>query len=191
MEEQNQKASILKAATELLEKAKEPEKVTSRQIAARAGVNLAMINYYFGSKEALISKAISDILGVMTGIFKYPVDPPEAPKERLRSIFKQLGRSVLKYRRYTRLYVPHILLDDEITLPQYILPEIRDFFGNRKNETECRITAYEMVSFLQLTFYRADAFKQYTGLDLSDEEVVLRLIDWELEKFLPDEKGNI
>ena len=191
MEGQNQKAEILKAATELLEEAENPEKVTSRQIAARAGVNLAMINYYFGSKETLISKAISEILDVMSSIFKYSSSPRQAPKEQLRNIFRQISQAVVKYRRYTRLYVPHILLEDEITLPQYVLPEIRDFFGSRKSETECRIIAYEMVSFLQLAFYRSDAFKRYTGFDLSDEKVVLKLIDWELDKFLPDEKGNV
>lgn len=185
MKDENQKAVLLKATMELLEEAEQPEKVTSRQIAARAGVNLAMINYYFGSKEALTSQAIAEILNVSAGIFKSPVNPSEPPKERLRHILRKICHVVVKYQRYTSIYVPHLLLEDEITLPQHILPEIRDYFGTKKSETESRIIAYEMISFLQLAFYRADAFERYTGIDLTKESADIELIDWELEQFLP------
>ncbi|UZT81746.1 TetR/AcrR family transcriptional regulator [Caproicibacterium sp. BJN0003] len=186
MKDENQKAALLKATIGLLEEAEQPEKVTSRQIASRAGVNLAMINYYYGSKEALTSQAVSRILDVSAGIFQTSGNPSESPKERLRHIFIEICHIVVKYQRYTKLYVPHLLLEDEITLPQLILPEIRDHFGTRRSETECRMIAYEMISFLQLVFYRTDAFMRYTGIDLTKEGTAIELIDWELELFLPD-----
>lgn len=190
MKDENQKAALLKATKRLLEEAEQPEKVTSRQIASRAGVNLAMINYYYGSKEALTSQAVSEILDVSAGIFQTPGNPSESPKERLRHILREICKTVVKYQRYTKLYVPHLLLEDEITLPQLILPEIRDHFGTRRSETECRIIAYEMISFLQLAFYRTDAFMRYTGMDLTKEGTTIELIDWELELFLPDSGKN-
>lgn len=190
MKDENQKAALLKATKRLLEEAEQPEKVTSRQIASRAGVNLAMINYYYGSKEALTSQAVSEILDVSAGIFQTPGNPSESPKERLRHILREICKTVVKYQRYTKLYVPHLLLEDEITLPQLILPEIRDHFGTRRSETECRIIAYEMISFLQLVFYRTDAFMRYTGMDLTKEGTTIELIDWELELFLPDSGKN-
>lgn len=190
MKDENQKAALLKATIGLLEEAEQPEKVTSRQIASRAGVNLAMINYYYGSKEALTSQAVSRILDVSAGIFQTSGNPSESPKERLRHIFIEICHIVVKYQRYTKLYVPHLLLEDEITLPQLILPEIRDHFGTRRSETECRMIAYEMISFLQLVFYRTDAFMRYTGIDLTKEGTAIELIDWELELFLPDSGKN-
>ncbi len=186
MKDENQKDALLKAAIELLEEAEQPEKVTSRQIAGRAGVNLAMINYYYGSKEALTSQAVSEILDVSAGMFQSPGNPSETPKERLRHILIEICQIVVKYQRYTKIYVPHLLLEDEITLPQLVLPEIRDHFGAKRSETECRIIAYEMISFLQLTFYRTDAFMRYAGINLAIESEVVELIDWELELFLPD-----
>lgn len=188
MKDEDQKAALLKATIDLLKEAKQPEKVTSRQIASRAKVNLAMINYYFGSKEALTSQAVSKILDVATDVFQSPVDPSKSPKERLKQILREICQVVVKYQRYTKLYVPHLLLEDEITLPQYILPEIRDHFGAKRNEVECRIIAYEMISFLQLAFYRADAFLRYTGINLTTESTVIKLIDWELEQFMPDNR---
>lgn len=191
MKDENQKAILLKATIELLEETKQPEKVTSRQIAARAGVNLAMINYYFGSKEALTSQAVSKIMDVTAGIFQSPADSSESPKERLRHIFRKICQIVVKYQRYTKLYVPRLLLEDEITLPQFVLPEIRAHFDNQKSETECRIIAYQIVSFLQLVFYRADAFTNYAGINLSKEDAINSFIDWELEQFLTgDGKEN-
>lgn len=191
MKEENQKAALLKATIELLEEADRPEKVTSRQIASRAGVNLAMINYYFGSKDALTSQAVSEILDVAAGIFKSPADPSKSPKERLRYILREICQVVVKYQRYTKLYVPHLLLEDEITLPQLVLPEIRGYFGTGRSETECRMIAYEMISFLQLAFYRTEAFRRYTGIDLTKEDKVIGLIDWELDQFMPDSgKGD-
>jgi len=43
------KEQILDAAVKLLSKAKDPTGVTVRDIAGAAGVQIAMINYYFGS----------------------------------------------------------------------------------------------------------------------------------------------
>jgi hypothetical protein len=47
-----------------------------------------------------------------------------------------------------------------------------------------------MISFLQLAFYRSDAFSRYTGMDLSEEEACRKLIDTELELLLPEEESE-
>ena len=186
--EENKKAALLKAVMELLKESERPERITSRQIAARAGVNIAMINYYFGSKEKLAAQAVGEILASAAKIFQMPSNPSDPPKERLRRILKQICQVVLKYQRYTKIYIPHLLLEDEISLPMYVLPEIREYFGNRRNDMECRVIAYEMISFLQLVFYRSDAFLRYVGMNLSEESASNWLIDWELELFLPEVK---
>ena len=51
------KDKLVDAAFELMEKAEDPMAVTSREIAARAEVKPAMINYCFGSRENLIYNA--------------------------------------------------------------------------------------------------------------------------------------
>lgn len=182
------KQTLLEAAKELLQESEKPEGLTSRQIAARAGTNAAMINYYFGSKEKLLSEAVGGILALAAGIFYAPPDPSVPPKERLRGILLEVCALMLKYRRYTRIYVPHLLLEDEISLPLYVFPEIRAHFGGKRSETECRIIAYQMISFLQLAFYRSEAFLRYAGMNLSESEACEALIDLELDLFLPE--GN-
>lgn len=81
-------------------------------------------------------------------------------------------------------------MEDEIDLPLYVFPEIRKHFGNRRSDMEDRIIAYEMISFLQLVFYRSDAFLRYVGMNLPDENVSNWLIDWELELFCRRERDH-
>ena len=168
-EDKSLKQALMQAAKELLQESEKPEELTSRQIAGRAGTNAAMINYYFGSKEELVTKAVGEILDFSSRIFRAPSDPSVPPKEKLRRVLKQICAVVLRYRRYTRVYIPHILLENEIDLPLYILPQIREHFGMGKGEAECRIIAYQMVSFLQLVFYRSEDFLRYSGINLSFE----------------------
>lgn len=182
------KQTLLEAAKELLQESEKPEDPTSREIAARAGTNAAMINYYFGSKEKLLSEAVDEILDLAAGIFHAPPEPSASPKERLRGILLEVCELMLKYQRYTRIYVPHILLEDDISQPLYVFPEIRAHFGGKRSDTECRIIAYQMISFLQLAFYRSDAFLRYAGMNLSESEACEALIDLELDLFLPE--GN-
>ena len=48
------KDKLIDAAFTLMEEAEDPFKVTSRQIAERAGTKASMINYCFGSRENLL-----------------------------------------------------------------------------------------------------------------------------------------
>lgn len=185
-DEKEVRQALLTAAEDLLQTREKPEGITSREIAAAAGTNAAMINYYYGSKEKLLTEAVEEILDLSSEVFRTPTEPSVPPKEKLRKILKRVCAVVLRYRRFTRVYVPHILLEDEISLPLLILPEIREHFGTGKDEAECRVIAYQMVSFLQLVFYRAEDFLRYTGMSLSEEEACGRLIDLELDLFLPE-----
>ena len=54
--------ALINAAEELLKGCCSPEEVTSRKIAAQAGVNAAMINYCFGSREQLMYEVFRGLL---------------------------------------------------------------------------------------------------------------------------------
>ena len=53
------KEKLINAAMELMDECADGSEVTSRAIAARADVKLSMINYCFGSREALLFEAFS------------------------------------------------------------------------------------------------------------------------------------
>jgi len=74
-------------------------RATVRDICARAGANIAAINYHFGDKEGLYAEVVKSGIGL--GLQKYPVDmdvPAGAtPEQRLRGfvrsfLYRTLGR---------------------------------------------------------------------------------------------------
>ncbi|WP_445506282.1 TetR/AcrR family transcriptional regulator [Niallia sp. 03190] len=90
------KENILYATIELI-KAEGLEKVTLRKIAAAGDVNLALINYYFGSKDKLVNEAIKVMLASFREAFCILDDQSKAPKERLKTFLVQYTNSVKKY----------------------------------------------------------------------------------------------
>jgi hypothetical protein len=42
--------------------------------------------------------------------------------------------------------------------------------GEKRSETECRIIAYQIISFSQLVFYRSSDFLKLTGIDIDDKK---------------------
>lgn len=74
--EDTTKQKILEAASQLIAELGWPD-VTTRSIAERAGVNNALIHYYFGTKDALLLEAATvmfseEFSGPMTGILAAP-----------------------------------------------------------------------------------------------------------------------
>jgi AcrR family transcriptional regulator len=90
------KGYILNATLELI-KTNGLDNVTLRKIAALADVNLALINYYFGSKEKLINEALKVLLASFQEHFLILDDHSLPPKERLKTFMVQYVNSVTKY----------------------------------------------------------------------------------------------
>ena len=182
------KEQLISAAVALLLEAEKPERITSREIAARSKTNLAMINYYFKSKDQLLNLAIGKIMEESADSFQAAPKTFIPPRKRLQNMLYELCEMVVKYQRFTRIYIPYILLHDEITVPLYIIPILHEYFGEAKTELECKVIGYQMISFMQLVFLRSDAFYKYAGANIMEAEVRTHLIDMELNLFLGEEK---
>ncbi|WP_445488805.1 TetR/AcrR family transcriptional regulator [Niallia sp. 03133] len=90
------KENILNTALYLI-KTEGLENVTLRKIAAGADVNLALINYYFGSKDKLINEALKVMLASFREAFFLLDDHSKPPKERLKTFLIQYTNSIKEY----------------------------------------------------------------------------------------------
>src|SRR5688500_8637965 len=61
---------------------------TIKQIAATAGVNSALLYYYFENKETLYRETIRRILSVMTGEGLELLDHPSSPSDAIRTLVR-------------------------------------------------------------------------------------------------------
>lgn len=188
MKNDDTKEQLILATIKLLSTSKDVTKITARQIVAEAKTNLAMINYCFESKEALMNIAIGRIISNSANSIMNVNDDSITPKEHLRRMLYNLCDITVSYSQFTKISIPYILLQGEITQPLDVLPIIKEHFGNKKNETECRIIAYQMISFMQLIFLRSEDFFKYSGINIFNAEQRNNFIDMQVNLFLGDEK---
>ncbi|MCM3699050.1 TetR/AcrR family transcriptional regulator [Paenibacillus macerans] len=90
------KKNILNATLELI-KTEGADQVTLRKITAAANVNLALVNYYFGSKDKLINEALKMLLTSFQDKFAVLDDTTLDPKDRLKTFMLQYVDYILQY----------------------------------------------------------------------------------------------
>lgn len=91
------KERILNATLDMI-KEEEFEQITIRKVASRSNTNIALINYYFGSKDALINEAIKILLSGFRSSFNVLDDRSiEQPLQRLRLFLIQYVRVIQQY----------------------------------------------------------------------------------------------
>ena len=99
------------------------EGTSVRQIAADAGVNVAMINYYFESKEKLFESVVEHRTSFLKGIFAELVNNKDlSPIEKIDIIIDQTIE-----RKFSNSHFHH-LLHRELSLDHR--PQLRDAISN-------------------------------------------------------------
>lgn len=170
MQPDNVKEQLLNATMKLLAESKNANEITARKIAAEAGANLAMINYYFTSKDALISAAVDKLIANRAIELEEIKDKNIPVKQRLTEFLLKMSDITVEYAQYTKATIPYVLLEREIEEPYHILPMVKECCGNKRTETECRMIAFQLITFSQVAFFRSDDFKKYSGLDIMKED---------------------
>lgn len=175
---------LIQTAKLLLMEETNLDNLTARNISTAAGTNLAMINYCFKSKDELLKIAVDEIIAEEFKPYTLEADVNLTAKERLRGTLLQVCKAMIKFKTLTKLPIPYLLLEEDITLPLDILPFIKSHYGNRKGEAECRLIAFGLVYTMQLIFYRAEEFYRYSGLDIEQEQQMEELLDMQIDLLL-------
>jgi AcrR family transcriptional regulator len=182
------KEQILNTTVKLLSTSNDPESLTVRDIADAAGVQLAMINYYFHSKDELLYQAVNILRSKIAGDWLSVKDKEKSAYMRFREMLISLCGMSVKYSKYMRLTVEYELTKAEIVSTQKTLPLIREICGDKHSEISIRIIAYEIISTLQLIFFRADDISNYLGFDVLDHDRMVEIIDTILANHFPEYK---
>ncbi|MFB6468867.1 TetR/AcrR family transcriptional regulator [Cytobacillus sp. Hz8] len=158
--------------------------LTARKISTETGTNLAMINYCFKSKDELLKIAVDEIIAEEFNQYSQLNSHNISAKEQLREILLHVCNAMIKYRELTRLSIPYLIMNDEISLPLDILPFIKEHFGVNKSEAECRVIAFQIVYTMQVIFYRNEDFRKYSGIDITNKVHLNNFINMQLNLFL-------
>ena len=187
MDNSETKSKLLDATKELLLSEQHPEKITARKIATAANVNLAMINYCFSSKDELLKIAVDEIIDAEFKKISAQDLSSYSPKEALKELLYRISQVTLQYERLTRLSIPYALLTAPIEIPDSLLPYIREIVKDKKDDRFCKMVAYQIVSILQIVFYRESDFYAYSGINIHEPEDLHFFIDEQINLLLGDD----
>lgn len=87
-------------------------KITTREVAKRANVNSAALNYHFGTKDNLIRQAMDVFIGRLGGTYSLLYDEGVEPKERLLAFLKRFAEISVMFPGVTKSLVGQMMWMD-------------------------------------------------------------------------------
>ncbi|MDP4145852.1 MAG: TetR/AcrR family transcriptional regulator [Bacillota bacterium] len=176
--EMDTKEKIISTVVDILNETDDPNKITIRQIAERAGVGIGLINYHFKTKEALLNEAvISEMKDIASRLKSSDKGEYENPEQKLKNTIKELSDLAIRNSKFVKISASYELLQGNIQTPLYYIPLLREIYKNEKDEIELRIIALQLNTILQVVFLRSSAFQIYTGIDIYDKAQRDKFID--------------
>jgi AcrR family transcriptional regulator len=181
----------LVAATErLLRAGRDADGLTTREIAAEAGASAGLVNYHFGSKDALVAAAAERIFkgfaprwervaeaAVRAGarasesasVAGYPERAAlEAGKAELSALLKDMADVVEATESNSEFMVRRELLEGELDSSRVLAATLRSLLPKGTDERTLRWAAFFIAAPLQLLFLRRATLEAWTGTDLKD-----------------------
>ena len=183
---------LLDAVDSLITDSEDPIKVTSRQIAAVSGVQPAMINYCFGSRERLIYEVFLRKYEAALSDAKVQkiVESDKSPKDKLKALHFVIASFLVKNYSFTKAITSFVLFERDLSKEQFSYGLVKAHYAgktgkDKKTDTECRMIAYELSTMLQLVLYRYADIRDHLGLDLEDPKKLHKYIDMRVDLLLP------
>ena len=161
--------------------------LTTRKIAQEAGVNIAAINYYYGSKDKLVEEALN---GTLKEMADFPsdlldVEALEVPA-RLQAFFQGLMGSMLKYPGIPKAHLYAPLVDNDFSTPfvrlfQEFLEDVRTKLEEKGvrvkvKDLDLRMAIIQMFSALVLPGMFPQMFEPFAQVKLKDPQVLKRYV---------------
>ncbi len=187
----NARNRIITAASEILHEVTDIEKITVRQIAERANVGIGTINYHFNSKDNLLSIAIGGIMADMIKDFLNPKKNPQLePIQKLKTMLKEVCNVAAANKKLSQFMLTQAVLNGDMQTPLYLIPFLKEIYGNEKEEIELRVIALQILQPIQIAGISVSSFFMYSGMDFYNEEERNKLIDLLIGNVVGDKERN-
>lgn len=164
----NVKERIIEVTTELIEQNNGSIKdITARMIAAKADVGLGLINYYFGSKEKLITECVQRIIGQVVVGF-HAEQEFQTDKERLAAWATYVFNFLFEHSAISRVSILGDLQNYTENCNSVLTQ--RGFSMSLKNSTskeDKSMLVFILTAAMQVAFLGSETVKQLLGYDFT------------------------
>ncbi len=111
--------ALLEAARQLMAEKGLP-RVTVRDVAARAGVQPALVNYYFGGKQGLLRAVVVGVAARMLARIEEGASVQGSIEERLRSVVRAVTSHCVEEPYAPRLVMEQVLFGEDEMLDAFV-----------------------------------------------------------------------
>jgi AcrR family transcriptional regulator len=193
-EERPVRERLIQATRDLLTEGTDLHELSIRQIARRAHVNSAMINYYFQTKEKLMTLAIQEIIQTLASTAEANYrEAGTSPYERIKQRGREVVHFIVQHPGMSKVIMLQALEhphpnDTMAEIARLLEDNLREYYGDRKNERQIAILAMQIMAPLHLWFMRSQVMDAQCGLNLYDEEQRIAFMDELVDNVLKE--GN-
>ncbi len=156
------------------------QNVTIRKIAAVADVNIASINYHFGSKDNVINEALKCLTSKFITSFKILDDKQLIPVERMRSFLRSYSDVSIEYPDVFRNFVSKLTYNEGIE-PEYMkflqqegIKSVRDTLEELtgiKDDNHLHMIALQIISSLIFPVLLNNKTENISNLNYKDKNI--------------------
>lgn len=163
------KEKILQAAMEFVTSETNTENITSRQVANKAGVNHAMINYYFQSKDNLFSQAVEIKMGHVISQVLEQCGVSEDAVMKLKRLLISTADYSFNHNKVFRIAAARDLKEGCKSSCALVMPMLKEIF-NDKDDIELKIIALQLIlPSLNIVLY-PEVYSDYLNTDFFDNQ---------------------
>jgi AcrR family transcriptional regulator len=182
MRSNEKKRQIIHKTVEMLTAMEYSEEITTRSIAEHAGINPAMVNYYFGSKDHLLKSAIALMNG--ESFAEAPLDRTGSRKAMFDHLVRMCEVST-QFARYGFSKDAASFSKDALDSSSKLIEmkRLHDSFAYNDGDA---IAIYKIVCFLMTAAEDPEKFAKYSDIDIRVKSQLRLLVSKQLDALLGD-----
>lgn len=164
------KEKVFQAAMQLVLEGKNDKQITTREIASKAGVNLALINYYYQSKENLLSQVVGSLMGDIIEKFNPNNHPDTDAQTRLRSILFSTADAAFRYPSICKIAISQELKSGCQSSCKLIIPLLKEIM-TELDESDLTIIALQLMIPFHHIVLEPELYSRYLDTDFANEKM--------------------
>ena len=168
-DEASAKDKIFQAAMELVTKGKTEQQITTREIASKAGVNLALVNYYYQSKENLLSQVVGTMMGEIIEKSNQNNHMAIDAQTRLRNMLLATADAAFKCRNICKIAISLELKSGCGNSCKLVTPLLKEIL-TECDESDLNIIAMQLMIPFHHIVLKPEFYSRYLDTDFFDEE---------------------
>ncbi len=170
------------------------QNVTVRKIAARAQVNIAAVNYHFGSKDLVIDKALRYVTSQLKRVFTVLKNMEQPAPARLRSFVQAYADTVYQYPDIIRYMVDqkihhgnsHVEYSEFLEQEgiQLLLETLKELYPGDGQEMISYLYTIQILSSISFSLLMGASLAKACGYDLMQPSTRTKFVELMVDRVL-------